>query len=137
MVLNLINLNDQKGLIYATNEYFNFLGNTNFIPIWTTLIANLILFLNKKKIVRDLVLFLERTDFDFFLFCDREHDGERFLSTVNPINIWLQREHLGLYTGNQKRDDIFRQCRCQLYAIPFSWFSILLPHYTNETRFWA
>lgn len=79
MVLNLINLNDQKGLIYAINEYFNFFGNTNFIPIWTTLIANLILFLNKKKIVRDLVLFIERTDFDFFLFCDREHDGERVL----------------------------------------------------------
>lgn len=89
MVLNLINLNDQKGLIYATNEYFNFFGNTNFIPIWTTLTANLILFLKvkKKTIVRDLVLFLEMTDFDFFLFCDREHDGERFLGTVNPINI--------------------------------------------------
>lgn len=101
MVLNLINLNDQKGLIYATNEYFNFFGNTNFIPIWTTLIANLILSLSKKKIVRDLVLFLERTDFDFFLFCDREHDGERFLSTVNPINIWLQREHLGLYRKSE------------------------------------
>lgn len=41
----------------------------------------------KNTIVRDLVLFLERTDFDFFLFCDREHDGERFLGTVNPINI--------------------------------------------------
>lgn len=92
----------KRGLYTATNEYFNFFGNTNFIPIWTTLITNLILFFKvKKTIVRDFVLFLERTDFDFFLFCDREHDGERFFSTVNPINIWLQQEHLGLYRKSE------------------------------------